>query len=129
MTWNKHGSHINFTLALVQFILGFYLEGACTWHSTTNNHPKSYIPSYLYWSGHSEENGMTYHQENHNLYTTKNLWSLGPKKLISGAHLVLSLLYIVIDLIMQELWFFNSPCTMYYRTPSTNGHWICTHVI
>jgi hypothetical protein len=75
MTWNKHGSHINFTLALVQFILGFYWEGACTWHSTTNNHPKNYIPSHLYWSIHSEEYDMAHHQDNHNLYTTKYLWS------------------------------------------------------
>jgi hypothetical protein len=37
---------------------------------------------------------------------------IGPQKLICGTHLVLSPLCIVVDVIMQELWFFNSPSIM-----------------
>jgi hypothetical protein len=47
---------------------------------------------------------------------------IGPQTLIHGTHLVLSPLCIVVDVIMQELWFFNSPCAMYYITLSTPRH-------
>jgi hypothetical protein len=57
---------------------------------------------------------MTYNQENHNYYTTQRTYNDSiPNKLIHGAPLVL---YIVPEVIMQELWFSSSPCAMYFNT-------------